>query len=388
MRTLHVYSGNLFGGIERTLITIARAGALLPKLQSHFCLCFEGTLSAELRKLGVPLHMLNPVRVSRPWTLWSARRKLRELLTSQPFDAVVAHACWSHVLAAPVARDTKTPFVSWAHDTLTGKHLLERIARRSPPDLIIANSRCTAATVRPVFPDAPIEVQYPPVATSPGEPSGDTRREVRAELGIDPSHCVILLASRLERWKGHTLLLDALANLKDKPDWTCLIAGGVQREHEQAYLDELRAQVRRAGIESRVKFLGQREDVNRLLRSADIHCQPNTAPEPFGIAFVEAMQAGVPVVTTAQGGPMETVDESCGVLTPPGDVGALAAALAGLIDNPGLRATLARGGPARAAALCDPTTVLTQVYEKFDRLLARKGRSEITASRAITAVER
>ena len=49
--------------------------------------------------------------------------------------------------------------------------------------------------------------------------------------------------------------------------------------------------------------------VPRLMAAADIYCQPNTTPEPFGIAFVEALAAGVPVVTTAMGGPLEIVDD-------------------------------------------------------------------------------
>ena len=56
---------------------------------------------------------------------------------------------------------------------------------------------------------------------------------------------------------------------------------------------------RRRGIAGRVRFLGERRDVAACMHAADIHCQPNTAPEPFGLVFVEALYAGLPVVTTA-----------------------------------------------------------------------------------------
>ena len=50
-----------------------------------------------------------------------------------------------------------------------------------------------------------------------------------------------------------------------------------------------------------------------LLAAADLFCQPNTAPEPFGLSLVEALQAGLPVVTSGIGGACEIVDASCGV---------------------------------------------------------------------------
>ena len=101
-------------------------------------------------------------------------------------------------------------------------------------------------------------------------------------------------------------------------------------------------------------FLGERRDVPALMRAADLHCQPNTAPEPFGLAFVEALHAGLPVVTTAMGGALEIVTPSCGVLVPPGDADALEQALRALVVDPEARARLGSGGPARARELCDP----------------------------------
>ena len=121
----------------------------------------------------------------------------------------------------------------------------------------------------------------------------------------------------MEAWKGHRLLLEALGRLRHVPGWVLWVAGGAQRPYEARYLAELEAQATELGIRGRVRFLGQRSDVPRLLRAADIHCQPNLGPEPFGIAFIEALQARLPVVTTAMGGPLEIIDGSCGVLVAP-----------------------------------------------------------------------
>jgi glycosyltransferase involved in cell wall biosynthesis len=94
--------------------------------------------------------------------------------------------------------------------------------------------------------------------------------------------------------------------------------------------------------------------VPNLLAAADIHCQPNSAPEPFGLAFVEALYAGLPVVTSDAGGAREIVTPECGVLVPPGDHPALREALAGLIGSRERRTALGAAGPLRARELCDP----------------------------------
>jgi glycosyltransferase involved in cell wall biosynthesis len=127
---------------------------------------------------------------------------------------------------------------------------------------------------------------------------------------------------------------------------------------------------RNDGSGERVNFLGQRGDVARLL-AADIHCQPNTGPKPFGITFIEALYAGLPVVTTSIGGAMEIVDGSCGMLVAPHDPAALAGALRALIEDGELRARLGEAGPARAATLCDPARQMARLAEILNQAGAR-----------------
>ena len=247
--------------------------------------------------------MLGEARVSRPWTVAAARRRLRELIDATPdaFDAAICHSSWPHGMFAPVIRARRIPLVYWSHDVPTGHGWLERWARRTPPDLVLANSKFTAASVGKLFPSARVEVQYVPVEPRIPADRQRVRAEIRAQLGATNGTCVIICACRLERWKGHTLLLEALAKLREEPNWQCWIAGGAQRAAEDDYLAELHDMARKNGIESRVRFLGQRDDVPSLLVAADVHCQPNTGPEPFGVAFIEALAAGLPVVTVDLG---------------------------------------------------------------------------------------
>src|SRR5262245_11530751 len=360
MRLLHVYSGNLFGGIETMLLAIARQKSGSPV--SEYALCFEGRLSRELRAAGAQVHRLAEVRVSRPQTIRRARRALHALLNSGRFDRVICHASWSHAIFGGVVRRADVPLAIWVHDVLEGKHWTERWARRTPPDLAVCNSAFTAASVAAAHGAVPIVVVHPPVDSNAVRLSPLERAAARAELETAVAAVVVVQASRMESWKGHAVLLDALSQLRARDGWTCWLIGGAQRPHEQAYLDSLRGRARDLRIADRVRFAGQRDDVARMLAAADVHCQSNTSPEPFGVAFVEALAAGLPVVTSAIGGALEIVDASCGLLVAPSSPAALANALQQLLDDAPLRARLAAAGPARARGLSDPAAQLQRLH--------------------------
>jgi glycosyltransferase involved in cell wall biosynthesis len=373
MKVLHIYAGNLYGGVERVLVTLARYRHLAPKMEPEFALCFRGRLWDELSAAGVSIHDLGPVRVSRPWTVLRARSRLRVIIAQKHFSSVVTHACWPHALFAATVHRAGVQLATWVHDVLIGRNWIEHWAGRTLPDVAIANSQFTAASVPNVFPGVRTEVVYLPVAADMPADAATGRNAVRDELGTPESDVVILQACRLERWKGHAVLIEALGRLRNRPGWTAWIAGGPQKAGEANYLTELNQRAGELGIAGRVRFLGQRSDVSRLMLAADVMCQPNTGPEPFGIVFVEALYAGRPVVTSAIGGAAEVIDASCGFLTPPGDSAAVADALAELIDNPLRRATLGAAGPERAKRLCDPSHRLQAVDRVLREGIANNG---------------
>jgi glycosyltransferase involved in cell wall biosynthesis len=351
LRALHVYSGNLYGGVERMLATFAGLRDGVAGLEQRFALCFEGRLADEIRAAGAPLAILGDVRMSRPWTVLRARRRLRGMLQEWRPDVVLCHSSWTQGLFGGVARDAGIPLVFWLHDHVTGTTGTDRLARRTTPDAAVCTSRFAGGSLGRLWPHVRGEVVYPPV------PQPDTRVDrtaMREALRTPADDVVILQASRMEPWKGHRLLVQGLAEIRDLDGWTCWIAGGAQRPHEEAHRAEVAALARKLGIASRIRYLGHRGDVPALMASADVLCQPNLGPEPFGIAFVEGMHAGLPVVATAIGGAREIVDASCGILVPPDDPAALGEALRGLVRDAELRARLGAAGPAHARALCDP----------------------------------
>jgi len=363
VRVLHLYSGNLFGGIETILVSLARH-ARGSDVSHEFAVCFDARLAQELRDAKAPVHLLAPVRVSRPQTIGRARKRLASLLASRPFDVCVTHAPWSHALFAATVRRADASLAFWAHDAWRGRHWTERWARRTVPDLLIANSAFTADTVAPIFGSASREIVHAPIDVSRVVLAAGERAAIRRALTTPDDAVVVVQASRLESWKGHATLLRALAALKGGPSWMCWIAGGAQRATEQRYAESLRALVDQLGIGGRVRFAGERTDVPRLLAAADVYCQPNSSPEPFGIVLIEALAAGLPVVTTASGGALEIVDDTCGRLVPDSaDAGEWASILRSFVGEPRLRARLGAAGPSRAAAVCDPGRQLQRLHQ-------------------------
>lgn len=373
-RVLHVHSGNMYGGVETLLATLARTSAGRSKVDHEFALCFPGRLEQELIDLGATVHSLGPARLSRPWTVLSVRRRLREVIRERSPDVVLLHSAWTQVLFGASVRATGTPHVLYAHDLIDGQSPLQKMAKWTPPDAAVCNSEFTRSHFARVFPRVPARVLSYPVDLPPGgSASPEELVELRRELDTSRDSVVVIQVSRLERYKGHRLHLDGLAEIADVPGWTAWFIGGAQRPEEERYLEELRQHAAEVGIADRVRFTGQRRDIGPLLQAADIFCQPNAGPEPFGIVFIEAMASGLPVITTALGGPMEMVDASCGILTEPGSPESLGRALRRLVENDEVRGAMGRAGPAHARAISDPAEKLNDLEEMLIELARSEG---------------
>ncbi|HEX3852245.1 MAG TPA: glycosyltransferase family 4 protein [Polyangiaceae bacterium] len=350
LNVLHVYSGNLFGGVERMLISLATMDAA--QYRSHYALCFEGKLSRALQVRGAPVAFLGPVRLRNPLSALRARRALGRLLREHNFDAVVCHSIWAYCIFSPVVMRAKRLPTLYLHDIPDPKGAFYRWAWRKPPALCIANSKTTAAPLAQMWPAVPVSIVHPLVnPPPPAEPAAV--RQLRAQWGAYPDDVIILQASRFDSWKGHRNLLQALGAMRDIPGWRCWIAGAPQRPEEETYKRELVRLIESLRLSQRVSFIGHRDDMETALAACDVYCQPNETPEPFGMVFVEAMYAGKPVVGRALGGALEVVTPECGILCPTG-VAPLTAALRSLLENKQLREQMSEVGPARAAALCGP----------------------------------
>lgn len=373
LRILHVNAGNLYGGIEVLLATLWRSTKLFGTDTIDYAVFFEGRSATELRKLGAAVHVLGSVQLRNPIQIWAARRNLRRLLARERYDAVICHGAWNQVIAGPVVRETAIPLIVWLHDPPQEQpNAIERWASRTPPDFVVCNSRYTLQRLPRLYAQTPAEVLYCPVDTpQPADPAA-ARERWRSENGVAADEVMIVQIARLEPHKGHRNHIEALSNLRDMPGWRSFIVGHPQKPEEKAELEHLRGMARLLGVEDRICFLGWQSDIVSLLAAADICCQPNGQPEPFGIIYVEALAAGLACIASAAGGPIEILEGGYGKLIQPGDIEGLTAALREVIGNPEERARLRGQGPARAAGISDPAQQITAM-ESMLRAVSSSG---------------
>ena len=354
LRVLFVHSGNIFGGVERLLLAVAQHRGSAAGFDPEFAVAFDGRFQQELQTLGVVVHNVGAVRMRRPDLVLRSRNRLARVARDREIDVAVTQSSWSHAIFAGPLEAAGVPVVRWMHG-LPHRHWLERLAGRRPPVLFVANSQFTASAVKRAVPGSTVRVCYGPVSLDgPVSDRSGLRRQVRAAFGTAESAVVFAQVGRMEGGKGYSEHLEALARLPATINWECWIIGAPQGAWQEGYRTRLEEQTRRLELGTRVRWLGTRHDVPSLLAAADIYCQPNTHPETFGVTFIEAMAAGLPVVTSDIGGGRELVDASCGVLVPPGDVDHLATVVARLAADPGERTRLGAAGPARARQLTDP----------------------------------
>jgi glycosyltransferase involved in cell wall biosynthesis len=193
------------------------------------------------------------------------------------------------------------------------------------------------------------------------EPGTDPATPRRPIAGAPPA--LLCVASLTER-KGHTVLFDALGKLRGR-DWHLTCAGSLTRD--AALVSRLQEQIDRLQLRARIALLGELQPaaLGEHYARADVFVLASYM-EGYGMAFAEALAHGVPIVATTGGAIVDTVPHQASVLVPPGDAGALAAALARLLDNPAERDRLALAADAVRGTL--PTWAAASA--RFARMLA------------------
>jgi glycosyltransferase involved in cell wall biosynthesis len=181
--------------------------------------------------------------------------------------------------------------------------------------------------------------------------------------------CVRLLAvGTVSARKGYELLIEALAALRHLA-WRLVCIGSLARSPQ--YAAALRAAIARTALGERVTLAGELppERVERAYRDADVFVLASHH-EGYGMAYAEALAHGLPIVATTAGAIPDTVPATAALFVEPGDVDALRGALARVIADAGLRATLARGAAEAGAALPTWPQAVARWLAALDRLTA------------------
>ena len=276
-------------------------------------------------------------------------------------DVVYANSQKAFVLASIAGLFVRRPLIWHLHDIISPDHF-GVVQRRT--QVLLANARATKVIVpsqaaATAFSEAGgrrdlVEV-VPNGLVLPPEPR--TSAELRRSLDL-PTRPLVGVFSRLARWKGQHVLLEAIASL---PDVGCIIVGDALFG-EQAYAAELKQMVLARGLADRVHFLGHRNDVPKLMMAVDAMVHPSIDPEPFGRTLVEAMLARVPVIATNAGAAPDILQGGrAGTLVPPNDPAALARAIATVLAKPATLQNQLAYALARAQAEYSVTRMLDTI---------------------------
>jgi len=168
------------------------------------------------------------------------------------------------------------------------------------------------------------------------------REAVRQSMGIPPQAPLVGMIGRIVPWKGQHIFVEAFARLRQQhPQARAVIVGDADAAQGERYREEVMARAQALGIDERLIWLGRRRDMPQIMASLDILAHCSVAPEPFGRVIIEGMAAGTPVIASQAGGAVEIIEDGVtGLLTPPGDSVALAAAMTRLLTDASLRTRL------------------------------------------------
>ncbi|QGZ63473.1 glycosyltransferase family 4 protein [Paraburkholderia acidisoli] len=292
-------------------------------------------------------------------------------------DVVYANTQRAMVISVIAGKLARKPVVWHLRDIVSAEHFgrVQRAIIKGCAKLglahVIANSHASAKVFAQLtrFDEDRIDVVHNGVDESPFRALAQaSQRQLRLQIGLPEDAFLVGAFSRLARWKGQHVLLEAL--LHELRAHAVFV--GAPLFGEDDYAAELQAFVETHGLQDRVHFLGFRNDIAACMRAVDVIAHTSITAEPFGRVVVEGMLAQRPVVASRDGGVTEIVEHGkSGLLCTPGDASELAATLGRLHDDTLLRERLAGQGLQTARARFGKAQYVEAVEKVLDDVVAR-----------------
>jgi glycosyltransferase involved in cell wall biosynthesis len=390
MRILQVLPALNEGGVEVGTIQMARY--LQTQELFNMVASSGGRLAGTLEQIDVP-HITLPLETKNPLKILLNANRLKHVIRDYRITHVHARSrapAWSAYLACSLinasAKDTYVIFLTTFHgiygETPAIKRWYNSVMLKG--DAVIANSAFVKNHIARVYGDTgkPIYVVHRGNDLERFDPTAIEQSvvaTVRESLGANAGTPLILMVGRLTAWKGQTVLLTALEELKDIP-WVAAFAGAAENA---AYKQILEDMIKDADLTDRIHLLGSRDDVPLLYRAADIAVSASTEPEAFGRVAIEAQAMETGIIATAHGGSLETViDGETGFLVEPSNPEALKAALSKALADLEAFAAMGKAGRAHVCRYLTEEEMCrgeTAVYVALRESTAEKSRKQSVA---------
>ncbi len=362
----------LAGGAERVAVELACA-LDRERFEPHVLVTRgDGPLRDLLDRADVPCTILDRSGVVELGSWRTAHRHLVDRA-----DLLHAHKFGSNAWGALLSRTARVPLVVHEHNFSEQASRMRQIIDRRWIATRASRVLCVSESVADIergcgVPDALIDVVPNGVSLDCAWPAG----AARAELGLTGGSTMIGIVGRLRPEKAHEVLLEAVAMLaRSGSDVRLCVVGDGPR------LAELQLLAARLGIEGRVTWAGERRDAATLAAAFDIGVVCSHW-EGLPLAALESMAAGVPLVATAVGGLPTLLDQDAGVLVPPADPDALAAALRPLVQDAARRARIGAAGRDRVREQYSFRAMVDRVQHTYDDVLdARRSATRARSTR-------
>ena len=317
------------GGAEQGCIDIAAA---IIKAQGKAIVVSHGGYRVnEIERMG-GIHIDLPVHSKNPIVMWKNIGRLKRLIKKYKVDVVHARSrapAWS---AWRACSSTNARFLTTCHAPYNISGEAKRLYNGSIAhgEIVIAISDYVAEylkdnytidknRIRTIHRGIPME-RFHPASVTP-----ERMIELSSVWRIPDGANVIMLPGRITRWKGHHVLIDAIAKLK-RDDIFCVMIGSDQGRTE--YREELEQSINEKGLGEKMRIVDQCTDMPAAYMLSTVVVSASTDPEGFGRIPVEAQAMGRPIIASDHGGARETVlRNKTGWLIPPSDPDALAAAI-------------------------------------------------------------
>jgi glycosyltransferase involved in cell wall biosynthesis len=324
-RVVHLASGREWRGGQRQVWLLARELARL-NVPQIVVTGHAGELAHRIGHHGIPLRTV-------PWTAGLDPRVLPGLVAELRRAPALIHAHDAHAvtLGGVAAALTGRPLLATRRVDF---HLRRRgYWGRAARIIAISGAVARVLTEDGIAPER-IHVVHSGIVVE--EVRGTPPLGIRARLGLPSEALIAANVAALVAHKDLAALVRAAALLRDTlPSLHWVVAGeGVERQA----LERLRAEL---GLDHRVHLLGHLDDPARLIADADCFVM-SSREEGLGTSVLDAMALGIPVASTTAGGLPEMLQEGAGLLVPPGDPAALAAAVERLLREPALARDIAR----------------------------------------------
>jgi glycosyltransferase involved in cell wall biosynthesis len=360
MKILHTEASCGWGGQEIRILTEAR-GLIRRGHQVELACPAEARIFTEAPAYGVPVHAL-PIGRKKLRCLLAMRGFLRQ----HRFDVVNTHSSTDSWLAALACRTLPE-----APSIVRTRHLSTPVNHGWTTRWLYEHG-CAHVVVtgealkRQLVNDNGFTAEHMTSVPTGIDTARFCRRErlaVRAALGLPATAVYVGILATLRDWKGHSVLFEALASLlPGRPDLRLLVIG------DGPYRDRLDSKAAALGVSSRIDFVGHRTDAEVWLAALDVFALPSWGDEGVSQALMQAMACALPIVTTPVGSLTEVIhDGATGLLVPPRDAGALAAAIGRLLDEPALAARLGQAARQLAEERCGEALMLDRMEAIFGR---------------------